>query len=156
MIAGVSVDRLPTLRRMLRRVAAALDAVGLLLLPAAVVAIATMYDAVGDSLSFFGVPGDADAGFRAIASGTILLAVAAAYMGRDRTVLALVVGIAAVVPPALTVGLPNTAYRLLAVWALGPPSLAAMLIACVRPRYPRDGPGRRPRSATIDAPAQEP
>ena len=156
MIAGVSVDRLPTLGRMLRRVAAALDPVGLLLLPAAVVAIATMYDAVGDSLSFFGVPGDPDAGLRAIASGTVLLAVGAAYIRRDRTVLALVVGIAAVVPPTLTVGLPDTGYGLLAVWALGPPALAAILIACVRPRDSRDGRGRPPRSASMDAPAQEP
>jgi hypothetical protein len=156
MIGGVSMDRLPTLRRMVRRVAAALDPVGLLLLPAAAVAIAAMYNAVGDSLSFFGVPGDPDAGLRAIASGTVLLAVGAAYIRRDRTVLALVVGIAAVVPPTLTVGLPDTGYGLLAMWALGPTALAAMLVACVRPRYPRDGRGRPPRSASMDAPAQEP
>jgi hypothetical protein len=144
---GMSLDRVPTFRRRL----AALDPISAALLPVVVVALAAMYDATGDALSFFGEPGDPSAGPRSAASGGALLAVAYTYAKRGHGLLAAIVGVGGAVTPALLLAFPDTGYGLLAIWTLGPLALGSGALACVRARAPLTS-GRPTTSATMDAP----
>jgi hypothetical protein len=87
-------------------VAAALDPVGVLLAPPVWLTIALLYDAAGDTLSFFGEPGDPTAARRAVLAGAV--------------------------PGPLILAFPDTGYGLFAIWTLGPFALGAALVGVLR------------------------
>ncbi|HEY3264210.1 MAG TPA: hypothetical protein VGK12_03540 [Actinomycetota bacterium] len=147
-------DRFPTFRRASRPIAAALDPVGVLFAPALWLTIGLLYDAAGDTLSFFGEPGDPTAGRRAVLAGAVLVGCAAVYARRGRPVLAAVLALAGAVPGPLILAFSDTGYGLVAIWTLGPFALVAALVGVLR--SPGARPALRRGSATMRSPVREP
>lgn len=133
--------------------AAALDPVRVLLAPPVWLTIALLYDAAGDTLSFFGEPGDPTAAGRAVFAGAVLVGCAAVYARRRRPILAAIIALTGAVPGPLILAFPDTGYGLFAIWTLGPFALGAALVGVLR--SPGARLALRQGSATMKPPAQE-